>query len=744
VIDTKASQRWFVQRLSVLRAPEHSAHHMAHKFASPIRPLKELVMSILHRLNLAQKFIVLGIIALIMMAIPTVLHLRQSLDAISVAKSEAQGTRPTIALQNVVRLVQQHRGASAAALAGDTTMQEKRPGIADAAGKAVAAIDDALASTGAPDELVVHWQELRTQWQALASTVAEGGITPADSTRQHTQLIAQLTLLGEQTLDAYGLSLDPQADTNMLIMATLNHAPAMIEQLGRLRAQGAGALGLKQLSPEARSALILVHGSVSDRYADSKRFLAKAVGYNPGLATVLTAPAAALDTRIIQSMDLAKQQLIEASELTFPAAEYFDTFTATIDAAYDFNTQALSSLVAQLEQRTADLRDGLVLVFGLLAAALVAAVALALAFVRSITAPMQEALTVAQAVAGGDLTVAVPVRGTNEVGRLMSALAAMQLKLSEIVGAVSSGAESVSTAAREIAAGNDDLSQRTQSQASSLEETAASMEEMTASVRHNAEHASQASQLARGALTHAEAGGEVVAHTVTAMAAINDSSRKIVDIISVIDEIAFQTNLLALNAAVEAARAGEQGRGFAVVASEVRNLAQRSAGAAKEIKGLINDSVAKAQAGKDLVDRSGATLTQIVGAVRKVTDIVGEIAAASSEQATGIDQVNRTVMSMDEMTQQNAALVEEAAAASRAAQEQAEGLARQIAYFRVHRDGTGSAQPPAHETAARKEQAMRRARASAHSSIGISPPKASARPRASHPPAAADNKWAEF
>jgi len=705
-------------------------------------------MSILHRLSLSQKFAVLGLIALLMVAIPTVLQVRQSLDAIAVAKREAQGTRPAIALQSMVRLVQRHRGAAAAALAGDATMLGKVPAIAASAAGAASDLDAAFASAGAAAGLVSRWQELRSQWQSLAGTVGDGRIASADSTHQHTRLIAQLTLLSEQLLDEYGLSLDPQADTYMLIMATLNYAPAMIEQMGRLRAQGAGALGSKQLTPEARSALVMVHGNTSARYADSKRFLGKATGYNPALGTALAAPAAALDTHIQQSLDLAEQQVIKAPELTLPAAEYFETLTATIEAAYDFNTLALTRLTAELDRRAADLRNAILLELGLLVAALVAAVALALAFVRSITVPVQEALTVAQAVAGGDLTVPVPVRGNNEIGRLMSALAAMQTKLAEIVGAVSSGAQSVSTAAREIAAGNDDLSQRTQSQASSLEETAASMEEMTASVRHNAEHASQASQLARGALSHAESGGEVVAHTVTAMAAINDSSRKIVDIIGVIDEIAFQTNLLALNAAVEAARAGEQGRGFAVVASEVRNLAQRSAGAAKEIKGLINDSVAKAQAGKDLVDRSGATLTQIVEAVRKVTDIVGEIAAANAEQAAGIDQVNRTVMSMDEMTQQNAALVEEAAAASRAAQDQAEGLARQMAFFRVER--TAEISPAAMSTKSTVKAPHAATSKVSAKPIARKPPAANsngaapASPTAHRAAAAGGDNWTEF
>jgi methyl-accepting chemotaxis protein-1 (serine sensor receptor) len=320
----------------------------------------------------------------------------------------------------------------------------------------------------------------------------------------------------------------------------------------------------------------------------------------------------------------------------------------------------------------------LALVAGLLVA-LVAAVLL----IRSIIGTLTHAVRVANEIAQGRLGHGIKVDRKDELGQLLEAFRSMDERLAAIVGEVRHGSGAVSTAAQQIARGNDDLSQRTQEQASSLEETASSMEEMTSTVKQNAENASHANQLARGAREQAERGGEVVTQAVGAMREINESSRKISDIVSLIDEIAFQTNLLALNAAVEAARAGEQGRGFAVVATEVRNLAQRSAGAAKEIKGLIADSAEKVRTGTSLVDQSGKALAEIVDSVKKVTDIVAEIAAASQEQSAGIDQVNNAVTQMDEMTQQNAALVEEAAAAARAMQEQAGELARQVGFFRL-------------------------------------------------------------
>ena len=318
------------------------------------------------------------------------------------------------------------------------------------------------------------------------------------------------------------------------------------------------------------------------------------------------------------------------------------------------------------------------LIAGLFIALLVAALV-----IRSIINTLNRTVGIAHAIAEGKLGHKITVNRNDELGNLLEAFRTMDERLSTIVNEVRHGSGSVSTAAQQISRGNDDLSQRTQEQASSLEETASSMEEMTSTVKQNAENASHANQLARGAREQAERGGEVVAQAVGAMREINTSSRKIADIVSLIDEIAFQTNLLALNAAVEAARAGEQGRGFAVVATEVRNLAQRSAGAAKEIKGLINDSAAKVRTGSELVDQSGKALAEIVDSVKKVTDIVAEIAAASQEQSAGIDQVNHAVLQMDEMTQQNAALVEEAAAAARAMQEQATELTRQVGFFQL-------------------------------------------------------------
>ena len=301
-----------------------------------------------------------------------------------------------------------------------------------------------------------------------------------------------------------------------------------------------------------------------------------------------------------------------------------------------------------------------------------------------ITGPLHAAVAAARRVASGDLTGHIDDGGDDETGQLLSALKEMNASLLGIVTEVRNGTDHIATSSSEIAAGNQDLSRRTEQQAGALEETASSMEELTSTVKHNADNARQANQLAASAAQVAVKGGVVVSEVVGTMDSINASSRKIVDIIAVIDGIAFQTNILALNAAVEAARAGEQGRGFAVVASEVRNLAQRSASAAKEIKELIGDSVEKVNQGSRLVADAGSTMDEIVSSVQRVSDMITEITAASTEQSAGINQVHHAISEMDAVTQQNAALVEQSAAAAEAMQQQAAALAQAVSVFKVH------------------------------------------------------------
>jgi methyl-accepting chemotaxis protein len=349
---------------------------------------------------------------------------------------------------------------------------------------------------------------------------------------------------------------------------------------------------------------------------------------------------------------------------------------------------------------------------GLIVLGLVCGLAIGAWLIRGITRSLAQALRVANSVAAGDLRQQIKIESTDEIGQLLVALQKMNAGLVGIVSEVRGGTDMIATASGQIAAGNLDLSSRTEEQASSLEETASSMEELTSTVKQNADNARQANSLAATASQVASRGGSVIGQVVETMGEINNSAKKIVDIIGVIDGIAFQTNILALNAAVEAARAGEQGRGFAVVATEVRNLAQRSAAAAKEIKLLIGDSVERVDAGSKLVNEAGTTMHDIVESVRRVTDIMGEISAASQEQTSGIDQINQAITQMDQVTQQNAALVEEASAASEAMQEQAARLAEVVSVFQLDSVGTAPV---------RRAPAPALAPAAAKRAIGVAP-----------------------
>ncbi|MCP5151554.1 MAG: nitrate- and nitrite sensing domain-containing protein [Ectothiorhodospiraceae bacterium] len=377
------------------------------------------------------------------------------------------------------------------------------------------------------------------------------------------------------------------------------------------------------------------------------------------------------------------------------AAAWFKTITAKIDLAKAVEDHLATTLREQVGIRADAARAGLTWFAVLAAASLLVAIGLGVAIARGITEALNATLTALDEIAAGDgdLTRRLAVSGRDEIAALAVAFNGFAEKVRQMLLGIRESAQRIGDSAGAIAAGNSELNGRTVDQAASLEETAASMEQMTATVRQNADNAREASALVSGAREQARSGGEVMHHAVAAMSEISSASRRIADIIAVIDEIAFQTNLLALNAAVEAARAGEQGRGFAVVAGEVRNLAQRSAGAAKEIKTLIEDSLARVEDGARLVGDSGRQLEAIVDRVSKVTDIVTEISTASQEQTSGIDQVNEAVMHLDSVTQRNAAMVEEATAASKAMEEEARDLMRLVGAFELGEAAAGRAAP---------------------------------------------------
>ncbi|CAN7338940.1 methyl-accepting chemotaxis protein [Pseudoduganella sp. LjRoot289] len=491
-----------------------------------------------------------------------------------------------------------------------------------------------------------------------------------------------------------------------------------------------GELELAEASGKRADAeLARLEGSVTQ--AAGRDILARIQGtrnaYAHGLTQVLQQLRDGERTAAIATM----YQGVQANQTA-----YFEA----IEKLIDFQVALMQASGQEARQTAADAR---LIMVGLGVAGGLMSLLTAWTITRGIVGPIGHAVKVARTVADGDLSSDIEVRSSDEVGQLSAALRDMNVSLVRIVTQVRSGTDTIATASAEIAAGNADLSARTERQAGSLEETASSMEELTSTVKQNADNARQANLLAQSASDVAGKGGAVVAQVVDTMASINASSRKIVDIIGVIDGIAFQTNILALNAAVEAARAGEQGRGFAVVANEVRNLAQRSAAAAREIKALIADSVEKVDGGARLVDQAGHTMEEIVASVRRVTDIIGEIASASQEQLDGIEGINAAISEMDETTQRNAALVEQASAAAGAMREQALQLSGTVGVFTLAA-GTATAEAggarQGAQTASVSRMPKRRALAGSRlPAVAVQPAKASRRTANG-----ADDEWQEL
>ncbi|MDP3842306.1 MAG: methyl-accepting chemotaxis protein [Oxalobacteraceae bacterium] len=643
--------------------------------------------ALLNRLLLWQKFVILAVFGVILVAAPFILYLNESGKVISAARLEIQGLAPVRLVLKTIQMAQQHRGLSALALGGNAAAQPRRAAKMEETDQAFAALDAELQKNNRAAALSSAWLQSKDGWSALKGKIAHGAITVPDSFAAHTATIGQLLKIKALMLEHYGLSFDPEAQSYYLIDAALVQAPMLAEIFGQIRARGAGLLAAGGEAPiESRMTVSALIDKANERYQSLNDSLASAASRNPQLRDKLAAPGQAAITSAKQVIQLAQNEIVKTEQLQFSSSDYVDQFTTAIDTQFKLNEVALVELEAILTARVARLTatsyvlSGAIVLLSLLAAFINLLITRGL--LHQLGGEPAYAASIVEKISGGDLAAAIQLKPGDQFS-LLFAMKSMRDHLATIVGNVRSGTDSIATASGQIAAGNLDLSSRTEQQASTLEQTAASMEQLTSTVRQNADNARQANQLAVSASAVAVKGGAVVAQVVGTMHDINASAGKISDIIGVIDGIAFQTNILALNAAVEAARAGEQGRGFAVVATEVRNLAQRSASAAKEIKVLINDSVQKVDAGSVLVEQAGATMGEIVASVRKVTDIMAEITTASQEQSQGIEQVNQAVAQMDEVTQQNAALVEQAAAASEALQEQASHLAQVVSVFKL-------------------------------------------------------------
>lgn len=586
-----------------------------------------------------------------------------------------------------------------------TQIRSTAPQDVERVAKKLAEIDAAIAAVNAMEKTVdpalrggKEWQGIPKEWNVLKNP--QNGLDTTQQYRRHSAMLDTLEAMNQRLASQSTLQFEAEETAHVLIDAIVAKIPGVQNDLFELRrsvATGvtAAASGAGGVFSAARSDLAAKIGAVRTNAAALRAAIDRLSKLKPESAAVM---GRAVDAHIRAAEAYAKT--IE-DHMVFAdyRAEILNRAIAEATAAFVTSAELQDVLIPILREEltgrlSAAVWERNATILGFLA--LIGFVlALERMLRRQINVNARNVVASMERMANGEIGRQLAVTSKDEFGQALSAVSRLDKKLAEVVTVIRHTADTVGASAREISSGNDDLSRRTQSQASALQQTASSMEEMTATVKQNADNANQANRLASSVREQAERGSAVVHRATDAMKEINSSSTKIGNIIGVIDEIAFQTNLLALNAAVEAARAGEQGRGFAIVASEVRNLAQRSADAAKDIKSLIKDSVDKVKTGAELVNESGQTLAEILESVKKVTDIVAEIAAASSQQSAGIEQVNNAVAQMDAATQENAARVDQATTASRSLQQQAERLVQQISYFRLQNEAAILTAPPA-------------------------------------------------
>ncbi len=640
-------------------------------------------MSLLSYLSVQRKLLLLAIAVPLAISVPSFIQYQQSSELAETAQAERDGIGPCRDVIRLIQLTQHHRGLSAAQLGGNAAVQSKREAKNAEVQQQLARVQSSLGSLLKSGQIGQTLDKGRAAWESLSGEVGSRALSAAQSSTRHAQLIAVYLELLDQLVDQSRLALDPEADTYYLMIASLGRMPQATEAMGQTRARGAGFLAEGKLGQDGRSMLTGLVQQVTDQHTAMVKAFHKSFDASPGIKAALADKVDALGSHIDGALKLTRQELIQAENISYPSADYIATYTQAIDTMFSVNELALNALEQALTDRIKNLHKGNIVMGVLLVLLIAGPLLLARSISRSITVPLRQATELARQIAERRLDGEVEARSGDEIGQLCESLLAMRDSLCQVIQEVRSNAEQVAHASQELAAGNSDLSQRTEQQASALQETASSMEQLTTTVRSNADEAAGARNLAERACNVAEAGGSAVQQVVSTMGDIEASSRRVEEITAVIESIAFQTNILALNAAVEAARAGEQGRGFAVVASEVRALAQRSAEAAKQIKQLISTSVSQVETGARQVRSAGETLQAAVNSVRELNDIIHRISTASAQQSGGLQQISAAVSHMDQLTQQNAALVEETAASGQHLQGRAQELANLVATFRI-------------------------------------------------------------
>jgi methyl-accepting chemotaxis protein len=639
-----------------------------------------------NRLHIWQKLMLLGAVFALLFAIPTTLYLSQVASGLAQTSREIEGLARAESAFELLRALGRHRSLAAGFLGGDAALGADREEAARKVDTLLVALKSGM-PVGARAQ--THLARATAAWKTLSEGVKGKAIAANDSNVSHSDVVATASLALEAILDSDGLAVDPDTAVNHSVRAGLLHVPALVETLAQAQAQGMGLLAARSGGTEDRAAISALLLKTKERDGEVRAAIRKVFAQDESAKAALAPALLEADAAINAAVKSVRVDVVFSQDLAKRPADFHAEQEKAVDSQARLTSRINGGVRALLAERASSQRREIGLAVGLAAAIFAAAVALSVWTARSITRPIGHAVRVADGIAAGHLDHAIdPGRAQNaEAARLLDAFRSMQGALSALAREIQGASGEIRHASAQVAAGNSDLSARTENQASSLEETAATMEELTATVKRNAESALHASEVVTAASESAMRGAQAVSEVASTMEAINAASRRVVDIVAVIDSIAFQTNILALNAAVEAARAGEHGRGFAVVASEVRNLARRSADSAREIKSLIAESVQAASQGARRVDETGRAMDDIMDSVQRVSAIFNEINTAGQEQRNGIEQVNKAVTQMDRTTQENAALVGEVAASSHSLQQQAQRLAEVVGRFHLAREG---------------------------------------------------------
>jgi methyl-accepting chemotaxis protein len=643
-------------------------------------------ISLMSRFRFGYKFAVSGLIVFTLLIYVGMLQIRILNERATQLQSERAATSVMALLVDWNKVLIESRRITITATSGDDSVRQRFQQNAASVDKKLSEIEAMFERVKPIFDMSKEVSALREGWvelQKKVNALPVDGEFSQKAFAAHAPEYGRLYAFMREMGDRSGMSLEPDLDLFYLGYPLANNTPTTAGIAVRIAAYSMLNIGRGTISPKDKVFYEVTEARLNDTFGNVENMLSQSMKANPEVKQQLEKNFTELKASSKEYLAFVRKNFTTSDAIAVTPEQAGQAASATIDAAWSLvekNRSLLDSLLGQRADKAILNRN---LISGLLALGILLSIYLYVGMYLGIKQGIDSAAVAVRAIAAGDLNTSINIDSEDEFADLMADLGRAQLSLVAMIGAVRRNAEGVASASSQIAQGNNDLSARTEQQASALEQTAASMEELSSTVKHNADSARQANQLAINASTVALTGGKVVSDVVETMKGINDSSRKISDIISVIDGIAFQTNILALNAAVEAARAGDQGRGFAVVATEVRSLAGRSADAAKEIKSLISASVERVEQGSIQVAKAGETMTEVVSSIRRVTDIVGAISSASNEQASGVAQVGEAVTQMDHATQQNAALVEQMAAAASSLRSQAGDLVRAVAVFKL-------------------------------------------------------------